>query len=163
MLLILAFFTILLLFSVTWLALFLAKQVTVPIQALAEGTREISAGNFEYQVPEQAQDELGVLVRSFNAMTTQLRDNRSQIDQFTRNLQQAVQELERRRQLMETILENIPTGVISLDADGAILRENAAVTRMFGGSVQDVQSLDGLIGTEAARTVQLLMRRSLRM
>src|SRR6267143_1377907 len=59
MLLILAFFTILLLFSVMWLALFLAKQVTVPIQALAEGTREVSAGNFDYQVPEQAQDELG--------------------------------------------------------------------------------------------------------
>src|SRR5260370_38633650 len=53
MLLILAFFTILLLFSVMWLALFLAKQVTVPIQALAEGTREVSAGNFDYQVPEQ--------------------------------------------------------------------------------------------------------------
>src|SRR5882762_10622006 len=52
MLLILAFFTLLLLFSVTWLALFLAKQVTVPIQALAEGTREVSAGNFDYQVPE---------------------------------------------------------------------------------------------------------------
>ena len=91
------------------IALFLAKQVTIPIQALAEGTREISAGNFDYQVPEQAQDELGVLVRSFNTMTTQLRDNRSQIDQFTRNLQQAVKELERRRQLMETVLENIPT------------------------------------------------------
>jgi two-component system nitrogen regulation sensor histidine kinase NtrY len=163
MLLILAFFTLLLLFSLMWIAMFLAKQVTIPIQALAEGTREVSSGNFDYQVPEQAQDELGILIRSFNAMTTQLRDSRAQIDQFTRNLQQAVQELERRRQLMETILENIPTGVISLDANGAILRENAAVTRMFGGSVQDVQSLDGLIGTEAARTVQLLMRRSLRM
>jgi two-component system, NtrC family, nitrogen regulation sensor histidine kinase NtrY len=163
MLLILAFFTILLLFSVMWLALFLAKQVTVPIQALAEGTREVSAGNFDYQVPEQAQDELGVLVRSFNAMTTQLRDNRSQIDQFTRNLQQAVQELERRRQLMETVLENIPTGVISLDADGAILRGNTAVGRMFGTAARDTHSLEGLLGTEAARTVQHLMRRSLRM
>jgi two-component system nitrogen regulation sensor histidine kinase NtrY len=163
MLLILAFFTILLLFSVTWLALFLAKQVTVPIQALAEGTREVSAGNFEYQVPEQAQDELGVLVRSFNAMTTQLRDNRSQIDQFTRNLQQAVQELERRRQLMETVLENVPTGVISLDADGAILRENTAVGRMFGAAARDAHSLEELLGADAARTVQHLMRRSLRM
>src|SRR5713226_2500911 len=163
MLLILAFFTILLLFSVTWLALFLAKQVTVPIQALAEGTREVSAGNFDYQVPEQAQDELGVLVRSFNAMTTQLRDNRSQIDQFTRNLQQAVQELERRRQLMETVLENIPTGVISLDADGAILRLNTAVGRMFGTAAREAHSLEELLGTEAARTVQHLMRRSLRM
>src|SRR6266478_3643768 len=163
MLLILAFFTILLLFSVMWLALFLAKQVTVPIQALAEGTREVSAGNFDYQVPEQAQDELGVLVRSFNAMTTQLRDNRSQIDQFTHNLQQAVQELERRRQLMETVLENIPTGVISLDADGAILRLNAAVGRMFGTAAREAHSLEELLGAEAARTVQHLMRRSLRM
>src|SRR5208283_2104765 len=139
-LLILFFFTVLVLSAATWVALFLAKQVTVPIQALAEGTREVSAGNFGYQVPEQAQDELGVLVRSFNTMTTQLRDNRSQIDQFTRNLQQAVQELERRRQLMETVLENIPTGVISLDANGAILRANTAVTRMFGSDARHVQS-----------------------
>ena len=163
MLLILLLFTVLLLFSVMWVALFLAKQVTVPIQALAEGTREISAGNFDYQVPEQAQDELGVLVRSFNTMTTQLRDNRSQIDQFTRNLQQAVQELERRRQLMETVLENIPTGVISLDASGAILRANNAVTRIFGSEARNAQSLDELLGPEASRVLQLLMRRSLRM
>ena len=163
MLLILVLFTVLLISAVVWVALFLAKQVTIPIQALAEGTREISAGNFDYQVPEQAHDELGVLVRSFNAMTTQLRDNRSQIDQFTRNLQQAVQELERRRQLMETVLENIPTGVISLDASGAILRANTAVTRMFGGDALNAQSLDDLLGPEASRVLQLLMRRSLRM
>ncbi len=163
MLLILLLFTVLLISAVMWVALFLAKQVTVPIQALAEGTREISAGNFEYQVPEQAQDELGILVRSFNAMTTQLRDNRSQIDQFTRNLQQAVQELERRRQLMETVLENIPTGVISLDANGAILRANTAVTRMFGGDAHSAQSLEELLGSDASRILQLLMRRSLRM
>ncbi len=165
MLFILLFFTLLLFSAVMWVALFLAKQVTVPIQALAEGTREVSSGNFDYQVPEQAQDELGVLVRSFNTMTTQLRDSRSQIDQFTRNLQQAVQELERRRQLMETVLENIPTGVISLDAAGAILRVNASVSRMFGVTSADPQSqsLEGLLGTEAARIVNYLMRRSLRM
>lgn len=163
MLLILLLFTVLLISAVMWVALFLAKQVTVPIQALAEGTREISAGNFDYQVPEQAQDELGVLVRSFNTMTTQLRDNRSQIDQFTRNLQQAVQELERRRQLMETVLENIPTGVISLDANGAILRANSAVTRMFGSDARSAQSLEELLGPDASRILQLLMRRSLRM
>jgi two-component system, NtrC family, nitrogen regulation sensor histidine kinase NtrY len=163
MLLILLFFTVLLLSAVMWVALFLAKQVTIPIQALAEGTREVSSGNFDYQVPEQAQDELGILVRSFNSMTTQLRDSRSQIDQFTRNLQQAVQELERRRQLMETVLENIPTGVISLDAKGAILRVNSSVSRMFGVAGAESHSLDGLVGTDAARIVNYLMRRSLRM
>lgn len=163
MLLILLLFTVLLLSAVMWMALFLAKQVTVPIQALAEGTREVSSGNFDYQVPEQAQDELGVLVRSFNTMTTQLRDNRSQIDQFTRNLQLAVQELERRRQLMETVLENIPTGVISLDATGGILRANKSVTRMFGSGTGASRSLEELLGGEAGRIVHYLMRQSLRM
>ena len=163
MLLILLLFTVLLLSSVMWVALFLAKQVTVPIQALAEGTREVSSGNFDYQVPEQAQDELGVLVRSFNTMTTQLRDSRSQIDEFTRSLQQAVQELERRRQLMETVLENIPTGVISLDASGAILRRNTSVSRLFGVKGEGVRSLEELLGTESASAVQHLMRRALRM
>jgi len=163
MLLILLLFTVLLFSAVMWVALFLAKQVTVPIQALAEGTREVSSGNFDYQVPEQAQDELGVLVRSFNTMTTQLRDSRSQIDQFTRHLQQAVQELERRRQLMETVLENIPTGVISLDASGTILRTNSSVSRMFGANGAESLTLESLLGSESAHIVQNLMRRSLRM
>jgi two-component system nitrogen regulation sensor histidine kinase NtrY len=163
MLLMLLFFTLLLLFSVTWVALFLAKQVTVPIQALAEGTRAVSVGNFEYQVPEQSQDELGLLVRSFNTMTGQLRDSRSQIDQFTRNLQQAVQELERRRQLMEAVLENIPASVLSLDSSGAVLRANSAVLRMFGAAARDVASLEILLGPDAARIIGELMRRSLRM
>src|SRR5579859_6716181 len=163
LLLILVFFTVLLFFSLMWAALYLAKQVTVPIEALAEGTREVSSGNFDYQVPEQAQDELGLLVRSFNAMTTQLRDSRSQIDQFTRNLQQAVQELERRRQLMETVLESIPTAVLSLDSDARIVRTNSAVTRIFGPNSPQAETLDALLGPESSRVVQNLMRRSLRM
>jgi PAS domain S-box-containing protein len=162
LLLILSFFTVLLLSSVLWVALYLAKQVTVPIQALAEGTREISSGNFDYQVPEQTHDELGVLVRSFNTMTTQLRDSRSQIDQFTRNLQQAVLELERRRQLIETVLENIPTGVLSLDPDGNILRANPSVVEIFGASSKDARSIEDLFGAEDARAIRYLFRRALR-
>jgi two-component system, NtrC family, nitrogen regulation sensor histidine kinase NtrY len=162
LLLILSFFTVLLLSSVLWVALYLAKQVTGPIQALAEATREISIGNFDYQVPEQTHDELGVLVRSFNTMTTQLRDSRSQIDQFTRNLQHAVQELERRRQLMETVLENIPTGVLSLDPDGNILRSNPAVIEIFGSAAKDARNIEELVGPEDARAIRYLFRRALR-
>jgi two-component system nitrogen regulation sensor histidine kinase NtrY len=163
MLLILAMFTLLLFCAVLWMALFLAKQVTLPIQALAEGTREVSAGNFSYQVPEQSHDELGALVQSFNAMTLQLHDSRTQIDEFTRHLQQAVQELERRRQLMETILENIPTGVISLDAEGSVRRANPAMARIVGASVGNAQTLEELLDADAARQVHLLMKRALRM
>jgi PAS domain S-box-containing protein len=162
LLLILSFFTVLLLSSVLWVALYLAKQVTVPIQALAEATREISSGNFDYQVPEQTHDELGALVRSFNTMTTQLRDSRSQIDQFTRNLQQAVQELERRRQLIATVLENIPTGVLSLDPDGNILRANPAVMEIFGATAKDARNIEDLVGAEDARAIRYLFRRALR-
>ena len=162
LLLILSLFTVLLLSSVLWLALYLAKQVTVPIQALAEGTREVSSGNFDYQVPEQTHDELGLLIRSFNTMTTQLRDSRSQIDQFTRNLQQAVQELERRRQLIETVLENIPTGVLSLDPDGNILRANPSVGEIFGPSAKEARVLEDLFGAEDSRAIRYLFRRALR-
>ena len=163
MLLILFFFTLLVLSAATWVALLLAKQVTLPIQALAEGTREVSSGNFDYQVPEQVQDELGVLIRAFNSMTTQLRDGRAQINEFTRNLQQAVQELERRRQLMETVLENIPAGVIYMDAAGGVQRTNTALLNMFRASSRDVSSLEALVGPEAGRTLEHLMRRALRM
>jgi two-component system nitrogen regulation sensor histidine kinase NtrY len=163
LLLALFLFTLLLLFAATWFALFLSKQVTVPIQALAEGTREVIAGNFDYRVQAQAQDELGILVRSFNDMTAQLGDSRRQIDEFTRSLQQAVQELDRRRKLMETILENIPTGVLSLDAAGTIVRINPAAEKIFGQRARTARALDELLSGEAARGVQQLMRRALRM
>ena len=155
--------TVLLLFSTTWVALFLSKQVTVPIQALAEATQEITRGNFDYRVTVQAQDELGTLVSSFNDMTAQLGEGRRQINEFTRNLQQAFEERERRRKLMEAILENIPTGVLSLDAEGKISRVNSAVATIFGETRVQAHTLSELFGEEAARAVLTLMRRALRM
>jgi len=65
-LLILLLITVLLLLAATWSALHLSKQVTIPIQALAVATEEVSQGNFDYRVDVPARDELGTLVRSFN-------------------------------------------------------------------------------------------------
>ncbi|MGA8074287.1 MAG: ATP-binding protein, partial [Candidatus Acidiferrales bacterium] len=155
--------TVLLLSSTTWVALFLAKQVTVPIQAMAEATQEVAHGNFDHRVSVQAQDELGTLVTSFNEMTAQLGEGRRQINEFTRNLQQAFEERDRRRKLMEAILENIPTGVLSLDAEGGISRVNSAVVAIFGEHAREARTLSDLFGDEASRPVQALMRRSLRM
>jgi PAS domain S-box-containing protein len=162
-LLTLLLFTLLLIFSATWVALFLSKQVTVPIQALAEATQEVSRGNFAHRVDVQARDELGILVQSFNQMTEQLGHSRRQIDEFTRNLQQAIQELERRRKLIEAILENIPTGVLSLDAGGNIARMNSAVVQIVGQRAREARTPADLLGEDAARGVQQLMRKSLRM
>ncbi|HET9399728.1 MAG TPA: ATP-binding protein [Candidatus Acidoferrales bacterium] len=163
LLLSLSLFTLLLLFAGTWFALFLSKQVTVPIEALAEATREVSHGNFDYRVNLQAQDELGTLVRSFNEMTLQLGDSRKQIDDFTHSLQQAVQEIERRRKLLEAVLENIPTGVVSLDPEGNVVRLNSAAVEMFPETASGAQSLSDLIGPKAYAEVRPLLRRSLRM
>jgi PAS domain S-box-containing protein len=149
--------------SVTWVALFLSKQVTVPIQALAEGTREISRGNFKYRVDVETQDELGMLVQSFNNMTSQLADSRHQIDEFTNNLQVAVQEIERRRKLLETVLESIPTGVISLDAEGRVVTLNSAAFRIFGDSAREAHTIDDLVGDEASDEFPTLLRRALRL
>ncbi|HWY27402.1 MAG TPA: ATP-binding protein [Candidatus Angelobacter sp.] len=155
--------TLLLLFTSTWVALFLSKQVTLPIQALAEATREISRGNFDHRISVQAQDELGTLVRSFNRMTEQLGEGRRQINEFTQSLEQAIEERERRRKLMEAILENIPTGVVSLNASGEVSRVNSAVAAILGDYARTARTLSELLGEEAARSVLHLMRRSLRM
>lgn len=163
MLMILGLFTLLLMFSATWFAMFLSKQVTVPIQALAEATREVSAGNFEHRVDAQARDELGILVSSFNEMTAQLGESRQQIFAFNKSLQDAVQEMERQKQLIEAILENVPTGVVSVDGEGRIASVNGAVVRMFGAGAAEARTLRAVLGDEAAREVEQLMRRALRM
>jgi two-component system, NtrC family, nitrogen regulation sensor histidine kinase NtrY len=162
-LLALSLITLLLISTTTWVALYLSKQVTVPIQALAEATREISRGNFDHRIGVQAQDELGTLVRSFNRMTEQLGEGRRQINEFTQSLEQAIEERERRRKLMEAILENIPTGVVSLAASGEVARVNTAVITILGEYARDAHTLTELVGEEAARSVMHLMRRSLRM
>jgi two-component system, NtrC family, nitrogen regulation sensor histidine kinase NtrY len=161
-LLTLSFFTLALLVSLSWVALFLSKQVTLPIQALAEGTREISRGNFQHRVDVDTKDELGMLVQSFNTMTSQLADSRHQIDDFTRNLQLALQEIETRRKLLETVLESIPTGVISLDAEGRVVTLNSSAYRLFGDSARDAHTLDDLVGKEASDEFRTLLRRALR-
>lgn len=162
-LLTLSLFTVLLLFAATWSALYLSKQVTIPIQALAEATGEIAAGHLDTQVYVKAQDELGILVRSFNKMTAQLSDSHRRIDEFTQSLQQAVQELDTRRTLIETVLENIPTGVLALDPSARITRMNRAARDIFGESAREASDLIALAGKDATRDVQQLIRRSLRM
>jgi two-component system, NtrC family, nitrogen regulation sensor histidine kinase NtrY len=155
--------TLLLLFATTWVALFLSKQVTVPIQSLAEATREIAHGNFDHRIEIHAQDELGTLVRSFNRMTVQLGEGRKQINEFTQSLEQAIEERERRRKMMEAILENIPTGVVSLTPSGEVSRINSAVVTILGDYAKEARTIQDLVGEEAARAVLYLMRRSLRM
>lgn len=123
--------TMMVLFVTTWLALFLSKLVTRPLAALAEATQEISRGRLDYRIDVTAADEIGDLVRSFNLMAEQLETSRRQIEASSRDVREANAELDQRRRQMETILESIPTGVLSLDAGRNVTHANQAFLRMI--------------------------------
>jgi two-component system, NtrC family, nitrogen regulation sensor histidine kinase NtrY len=123
--------TVLVLFASTWLALLLSKLVNRPVAALAAGTEAISKGQLDYRVDIRATDELAELVQSFNSMAEQLESSRKQIEASSRDVGAANEALERRRRYIETVLESIPTGVISIDAARRVTLANAAFSRMF--------------------------------
>jgi two-component system, NtrC family, nitrogen regulation sensor histidine kinase NtrY len=162
--------TVLVLFSTTWLALYLAKLVTRPVVALAEATQEISRGRLDYRVEVSAADEIGDLVRSFNRMAEELETSRRQIEASSHDLGAANVALEQRRQHIETILESIPTGVLSLDANRRITHVNQALIRMFNPTGGDAGNLI-LIGAvlrevfpqEILEDLEPLLRRADRM
>jgi two-component system nitrogen regulation sensor histidine kinase NtrY len=163
--------TVLVLFSTTWLALYLAKLVTRPMVALAEATQEISRGRLDYRVEVSAADEIGDLVRSFNRMAEELETSRRQIEASSHDLGAANIALEQRRRHIETILESIPTGVLSLDAGRRITHVNHALLRMFNASGSESASPKVAIGAalrdvfpqEVLEDLEPLMRRADRM
>jgi two-component system nitrogen regulation sensor histidine kinase NtrY len=169
--LLLLLLTVLVLFSTTWLALYLSKLVTRPVAALAEATQEISRGRLDYRVEVNAADEIGDLVRSFNQMAEELESSRRQIDASSRELSIANTALEQRRRHIETILESIPTGVLSLDAQLKITHVNQALLRMFhpsGGSdgrnPEMINSaLQDVFPPDVAEDLLVLLRRADRM
>jgi len=155
--------TVLILFIATWFALFLSKQVTIPIQALAQGTKEVAQGNLDFQIPARADDELGALIQSFNQMIRQLLENRRAIEQASLKLQAANRQLEERGNTIEAILENIPTGVISFDPQGQITRLSSTAERMLGGArIQSARALAELFPADEAREIMQLFRRAAR-
>jgi len=116
--------TLLIIFSATWFGLFLAKGITVPIQDLAEATNKIARGELEHQIDIVADDEIGVLVDSFNKMTKDLKTSKE-------NLEQANINLDRRRKYMETVLGNVSAGVVSVDKNDVITIINKAAENML--------------------------------
>src|SRR6266436_3665365 len=131
--------TLIIVFSATWFGLYLARGITEPIQMLAEGTREVAAGNLGYKVEVRADDEIGILVDSFNRMTGDLAASQSKLEETYRDLQAKHSEMEERRRYTETVLEAVATGVVSLDPDGRVTTINGAAERLLGLDAVTVQ------------------------
>ena len=142
--------TFLLIFASSWTAFYIARGLTVPIKALAEGADEIAHGNFSNRVNVLAEDELGLLVSSFNQMSAKLEENSIELDE--------------RRRYIETVLQSLSTGVISFDASDKLTTINRAAVRMLKLESPDCQgfSLFQLVSKENYAILERLISRAKR-
>jgi hypothetical protein len=158
--------TSLALFASSWLALHLSKQVTKPVEALADAMEAIAAGDYAHRVKESATEELGELVRSFNHMAADLEGSRRAVDESTVQLSAANAALEARRRELETMLETIPNGVATLDANRRIVLANRALSEMMdpGGQRPFLgRVVEEVVPPEVAEVIDRLIKRSHRM
>lgn len=126
-LLTLALITGLLIFSAIWIAFYIARELAVPIQRVADATKLVAKGRDDIQLRDMGDDEMGQLVRAFNRMTLDLRKSR--------------QERERHRAYLETLLRNLGVGVVGIDPEHRISSINPAAAEVFG-----ITDLTGIIG-----------------
>ncbi|MGC2401278.1 MAG: ATP-binding protein [Acidobacteriaceae bacterium] len=157
--------TTLVFFASSWLALFLSKQVTRPVEALADAMDAVAAGRYA-RVKVEATEELGELVRTFNRMAEDLEESRALAETSTTQLSAANRALEERRSELETVLETIPSAVITLDADMRVVQANRASRSLL--SPRDHHDLSGMplqaiLPIEVVGELIVLLRRSKRM
>jgi two-component system nitrogen regulation sensor histidine kinase NtrY len=120
----LGFFTLIVIFTALWVSLRIARGISEPIQKLAEATGQVAAGNLDAAIGLKRDDEIGLLITSFNHMVSELKESKESIHA-------AYTESDRRRLYMENILENIQSGVICLDAEGRVMTINSAACRIL--------------------------------
>ena len=116
--------TLLILFGAIWFAFFISRSLTGPINKLAEATRRVAEGDLDFTLEKESGDEMGLLVDSFNSMTSDLLVSNRQLASTHQALQQSTEVSEQRRRYLETILENVAAGVIALDEHNRIATIN---------------------------------------
>jgi two-component system nitrogen regulation sensor histidine kinase NtrY len=124
--------TLLIVFAATWLGFYVAREITGPIQSLAEATREVALGNYDVTLSPRASDETGLLVRSFNQMTADLLKHKTQAEESQSRLVKTNEELNRRTRYMEVVFKHISAGVIAVDGYGCVTSLNQAAERLLG-------------------------------
>ena len=163
--------TILTLFASSWLALYLAKQVTRPAETLADAMEQISAGHYSHRVTVGATEELGEVIHSFNAMASDLEQSRGLAESSTARLSEVNRTLADRRRELELILDTIPSGVATLDARLSVVLSNRAMLDLLDleTGVPDIEHaladlpLDVAFPPAISEEVRRLLRRSQRM
>ncbi len=135
---VLVLITLLIVFAASWMGIYLARQITVPIQMMAEGTEKVARGDLDARIEYVSNDEFGHLVSSFNRMTGDLKEMKRSLEETNLSLSNTYDELRRRTQFIETILTNISTGVIVIDRRSRIAMINKVAERMLGIKTEKV-------------------------
>jgi len=154
------------LFACCWLALNLSKQVTRPVESLADAMEAIAAGDYAHRVGSSVTEELGELVESFNAMAADLESARAAAEQSTAQLSRVNAALLARRTELETLIETIPNGVVTLSADRHIVLANRAFSEMLdpGGQKHFIDaSITHVFTPDIVESLDRLLRRAHRM
>jgi len=158
--------TVFVFFSSVWLAVFLSKQITRPVEALADAMDAISAGRYEQRVADVATGEMGDLVRSFNHMASDLETSRQLAQTAQAQLTAANLAVEERRRELETIVDTIPSGVVTLDGAGLVLQANRAFAALMGLRLDAPlagESIASLLPADCADELARVIRRASRM
>jgi PAS domain S-box-containing protein len=158
--------TVLCIFSSVWMARYLSNQITRPVEALAVAMAEIAAGKYEHRVELAATGEMGELVRAFNRMAADLDTSRQLAETSSEQLTAANRAIEERRRELETIVETIPSGVVTLDSTGTILLSNRAFAALLGRRVDfglGGEKIETLFPAECAEDLANVIRRGNRM
>ena len=156
--------TLLLLFASTWVAIHLARGFAAPIRSLAEASKEVARGNLSHRVDRIADDELALLADSFNQMTAELETNRRDLETGAGALRDKNLALEERRNYIETVLESLSTGVVSLDrADCVTTINTAAISILKLNERPSVTAkLTNVLNSDDATVLERLLRRARR-
>ncbi len=148
-------------FSAVLLAVVLGNQIVRPLLLLADGVRQVAAGDLTPKTALQGKDELGGLTRSFADMTQQLLDARQAVESSMSQVSAA-------RANLQTILDNLTAGVIVLDADGLVVSSNPGATRILrvplaafeGRKLSEVVGLETFAASVQAQFALFLGERS---
>jgi len=123
--------TMVIMFLAVWFGVYLANSLSTPIMELANATRQVAEGNLDVRLEGGGEDEIGILVASFNKMTEDLKNNQLALREANDGLTSSNQELEQRRRYMEIVLSNVTAGVISVDGNGIITTINAPAEKLL--------------------------------
>lgn len=158
--------TVFIFFSSLWLAMFLSRQITRPVEALGVAMDEIAAGKYDHRVAAIATGEMGDLVRAFNHMAADLETSRQLAESSSAQLTAANQSIEERRRALETILETIPSAVVTFDGSGVIRQSNRAFAALMGFREDRIfagERIESLLPPELVDDLSGLIRRGQRM